>query len=91
MNLFVLTDGEKARLIKPEERKRGRIAWSVYVYYIMKCGLILVGTVVSTRVIDASLILTSQFWLSNWSESTTRYEPDEVCIQMLLNLYYVQI
>ncbi|XP_071816985.1 ATP-binding cassette sub-family C member 9-like isoform X2 [Apostichopus japonicus] len=72
-----VADGEKARLIKPEERKRGRIAWSVYVYYIMKCGLILVGTVVSTRVIDASLILTSQFWLSNWSESTTRYEPDE--------------
>ncbi|XP_022081606.1 ATP-binding cassette sub-family C member 9-like [Acanthaster planci] len=56
-------------LIKKEEMERGSISCGVYLYYARNVGSWLVLLIAVTAVANTALSITTNFWLSAWSEA----------------------
>ena len=61
-----ITDGV---LIEKEEIAHGAVSSKVYLYYLKNAGWGLVTFVVFAQILQASLMVTNNFWLSRWSEA----------------------
>ncbi|KFM80793.1 Multidrug resistance-associated protein 7, partial [Stegodyphus mimosarum] len=62
-----LPDG---KLIKEEEREKGKISKQVYLTYMRACTLALSLLVIFLIVITQAMKMGTDFWLSAWSESS---------------------
>ncbi|XP_042910121.1 ATP-binding cassette sub-family C member 8 isoform X2 [Parasteatoda tepidariorum] len=91
-----LPDG---KLIKEEERERGKISKKVYLMYMNACTLPLALFVIFLSIATQAMKIGTDFWLSAWSESST-YKEDEIDLEEAENMgdsqadslqYYINI
>ena len=85
-----LPDG---KLIKEEEREKGKISKHVYIMYMKACtyplSLLVLFFIISTQ----AMKMGTDFWLSRWSESSVEHhelflddiDTDVVCILFVID------
>lgn len=89
-----LPDG---KLIKEEEREKGKISKHVYLMYMKACSYSLSLLVILFIICTQAMKMGTDFWLSAWSESSVAGDEilddiddttDDVCILILLLLWF---
>ncbi|XP_071810168.1 ATP-binding cassette sub-family C member 9-like [Asterias amurensis] len=82
---------EEGRLIEKEERNTGTISWKVVVFYLKAMGYPQAFLVLTVTLMQHSLIITRDFWLSRWSEAGEQLELANATEEEMheTQLYYI--
>ncbi|XP_038050114.1 ATP-binding cassette sub-family C member 9-like [Patiria miniata] len=64
---------ERGHLMAEEELERGSVSWRVYFYHAKACKLPIAFVILLVYPLEACIIASSSYWLSDWSEAGLKY------------------
>ncbi|XP_071961323.1 ATP-binding cassette sub-family C member 9-like [Antedon mediterranea] len=72
-SMLDLVDTSRSGLISQEDRDKGAVRYGLYLFYVRMVGYLLATISSLSFIIEVSLSVTSNFWLSLYTDTTSNY------------------